>query len=113
MNGIRFFAVTWGQKVDLASGQHSIDITVEAAHSRRYLSDLIKQGKIADGRKKYIRIQEIETPMIELEYFHKLMNGKASKTEREQHKAQHAYVIQLIRSCAARMMDEEGKVFER
>ena len=113
MNGIRFFAVTWSQSVDLAAGNHTVETTIEAAHSRRYLADLIKQGKINGGKKKYVRIQEIETPLIEMEYYYKLMQGKTSAKEREAHRQSDAYVLQLIRSCAARYMDEEGAVIER
>ena len=113
MNGIRFFAVTWKQEIDLVQNTHKIDTTIEAAHSRRYLADLIKQGKINGGKTKYVRIQEIEMPMIELNYYHKLLQGKATKAERAAHRLSDAYVLQLIRSCAARVMDEEGQVIER
>ena len=109
MNGIRFYCVVWN--MDTNAG--TIETTIEASHSRRYLADQIKRGEVNGGKKKYIKIQEIETPLIEVEYIKKAFEGKTTKKERDAHQAQTEYVLQLILSHAARLMLPEGTVIER
>ena len=109
MSGIRFYRIVWSMDVD--NGQ--MEVTTEAASSRRLLYDQIKAGKIANGRKKYVKIQEAETPLIDLIYMQKLLAGQCTKKEREALKDQSRYVLDLIRCCAARVLLEDGTVIER
>ena len=109
MSGIRFYRIVWS--MDIENGQ--MDVTTEAASSRRLLYDQIKAGKIANGRKKYVKIQEAETPMIDMIYITKLLSGQCNKKEREALKDQSKYVLDLIRCCAARVLLEDGTVIER
>lgn len=109
MSGIRFYRIVWSMDID--NGQ--MEVTTEAASSRRLLYDQIKAGKIANGRKKYVKIQEAETPLIDVEQIGKLLRGKCNKKEREALKDQSRYVLDLIRCCAARVMLEDGEVIER
>lgn len=106
--GIRFYRVIWG--IDLSTGQ--ADITTEAAHSRRYLSDQIKAGKIRDGRKHYVNIQEIETPMIDMTFVNRVFSGQAKKKELEAGYDQLAYIREMILHLAARVTSENGEVRE-
>lgn len=109
INGIRFYYVVWSFEPP-----ENIETTIEAAHSKRYLVDQIKKGLIHDGRTKYYKIQEIETPLIELDYYSRLMAGdKITAKEREAHRQQDAYVLELIKSCAARYTDNKGVTVER
>ena len=107
--GLRLFVVVW--EMDIKAG--TMESTIEAAHSRRYLVDQIKQGLINENRRGYVKIQEIETPMIEMEYLQNVFEGLATKKEREAHQAQNAYVLELVRQAAARVLMEDGKAVER
>lgn len=108
-NGLRLYVVVW--EMDIKAG--TMVSTIEAAHSRRYLVDQIKAGNVNEGRKRYFKIQEIETPMIEMEYLQNVFNGLSNKKDREAHKDQNAYVLELVRQVAARVMMENGEVMER
>ena len=107
--GLRLYVVVW--QMDITNG--TMITTIEAAHSRRYLVDQIKRGEIAEGRRRYVKIQEIETPLIEMEYLQNVFGGMTSKKDREAHKAQNAYVLELVRQAAARVMMDGGEVIER
>lgn len=109
ISGIRFYYVVWSFEPP-----ENIETTIEAAHSKRYLVDQIKKGLIHDGRTKYYKIQEIETPLIELDYYDRLFSGdKIGSKEREAHRQQDAYIMELIKSCAARYTDNMGVTVER
>ena len=110
--GIRFYRVVWD------CGNNHIEQTTESAHSRRYLSDQLKRGEIAyyseSGDKwQPLKIQEIETPMIEIEWLLKLFTESGNKKEREAHREQAAYVLRLVEQCAARVALENGDFIER
>ena len=107
--GLRFYVVVW--QMDITNG--TMTTTIEAAHSRRYLVDQIKRGEINEGRRRYVKIQEIETPLIEMEYLQNLFSGLTSKKDSKAHKAQNVYVLELVRQAAARVMLENGEVIER
>lgn len=107
--GLRLYVVVW--EMDVMNG--TMVTTIEAAHSRRYLADQIKRGEINEGRRRYMKIQEIETPLIEMEYLQNVFSGLASKKDRQAHQAQNAYVLELVRQIAARVMLENGEVVER
>lgn len=107
--GLRFYVVVW--EMDIKNG--TMISTIEAAHSRRYLVDQIKRGEINDGRTRYFKIQEIETPMVEMEYLQEVFSGRASKKDREAHRDQNTYVLELVRQAAARVIMEGGEVIER
>lgn len=110
--GIRFFRCIW------ESSEGVMD-TTEAAYSRRALSDRIKAGQIEyihhDTQEKYnlLKIQEYETPMIELEWLLKLFTTAGNAKEREAHKEQAAYVLRLVELTAARVHLENGDFIER
>lgn len=109
--GIRFYNVVW----NIGSGFTS---TTEASHSRRYLSNQIKKGDLRyfddSGRAwEMVKIQEIETPVIEIAWLLNLFTTAGNKRERELHKAQAAYVLRLVESCAARVALEDGNFIER
>lgn len=109
MNGIRFYSVIWSIDTKTAS----IDMTIEAAHSRRYLSDQIRAGAIREGHKSYFKIQEIEAPMIDLSFVIRVFNGKAKKKELDACADQFAYILELLTHCAARVRTLDGEVIER
>lgn len=113
-HGIRFYNVVWSLK-----NGRMFKNTTEYAYTRRHLSDKIRRGEIEyyeeDGEKwKLLKIQAIETPMIEIEWLLKCFTGAVNKKEREAHREQTAYVLQLVESLAARVMLEDGEtVIER
>lgn len=110
--GIRFFRCIWESSVGVMD-------TTEAAYSRRALSDRIKAGQIEyycqDIQEKYslLKIQEYETPMIELEWLLKLFTTAGNEKEREAHREQAAYVLRLVELTAARVHLENGDYIER
>lgn len=110
--GIRFYRCVW----DTGSGYQD---TTEAAYSRRHLADKIRVIKNLDyqnsdgSRWKLLKIQEFETPMIELEWLLNLFTSAGNKKEREAHRDQAAYIIRLIEAYAARVLLEDGTVIER
>ena len=106
--GIRFYTVVWG--IDLETGK--AEITTEASHSRRYLADQIRAGKIAGGRTHYIKIQEIETPMIDMSFIRRVFTGIAKKKEIEAGWDQLTYILQMVDHFAARVTSETGEVRE-
>lgn len=113
MGGIRFYKVIW------QSGG-SYHETVEIATCRRNLNNAIKRGDIkylvegAAEASKIVKIQEMETPMIDMQFLIELFTTGSTKKNREAHKDQTAYVLRLVENCAARVMIEDGKtVIER
>ncbi len=110
--GIRFFRCIW-------ESSDGVMDTTEAAYSRRALSDRIKAGQIEyyhqDSQEKYslLKIQEYETPMIELEWLLKLFTTAGNAKEREAHREQAAYVLRLVELTAARVHLENGDYIER
>lgn len=107
--GIRFYKCIW----DTANGYRE---TIEASHNRRYLVNQMRKGELAyfneDGSTWAIeKIQETETPMIEIDWLLECFTTGSNKRERETHKDQAAYVIRLVESCAARVMLEGKEVF--
>lgn len=110
--GIRFYNVVWSKP------DGSFTNTTEAAHTRRYLSDQLKSGTIAyfdeSGRAwSVVKIQEMETPMIEITWLLDLFTKGLTKKEREAHMEQAAYVLRLVESMAARVQLENGDFIER
>lgn len=115
--GIRFYNVVW-QHPEKGFAQ-----SLEAAHNRRYLRNQINAGEIvydfsSDPEQpqmgSMLKIQEIETPMIEMEWLLKIFTTAGTKQEREAHREQAAYIIRLIEKCAARVLLEDGEtVIER
>lgn len=105
--GIRFYNVVW----DMQNG--SYENSIEYAHSVRYLKDQIRRKEISHGEGHVLKVQEIETPMIEIEWLLKLFTELGNKKERESHADQAAYVLRLVENCAARVMLETGEVIER
>ena len=113
--GMRLFSVLWSMKTT-PSGV-SFDTSIEAAHSRRFLYDQIKKGEVRDGQTKYYKIQELETPMIDLDFFQELLHGEYTTSRQalkkiDEHRDQADYICQLIRCMAARY-SEGKKVIER
>lgn len=114
MNGIHFYKVLWR----LPSGAY--EETTEAATSRRWLTDHIRIKDVtypeADGA-TVIKIQQIETPVIDFDYIVKSFETGCTKAERREHAQEAAYVLNLIDKMAARVLyrDEvaEGEVRER
>lgn len=110
--GIRFFNCVWntGEKYQN---------TTEHAYSRRHMSDKIRVTKEVsytndDGSAwELVKIQEIETPMIEIAWLLDLFTTAGKKADRIAHAEQAAYIIRLIESCAARVLFEDGRVVER
>ena len=112
MNGVRFYSVIW----DCGNGK--IERTTEAAHNRRYLVNQIKKKEIMyynndSSEWSMIKIQEIKTPMIEIEWLLNLFTLYGNKKEREAHREQAAYVLRLVENCAARVALENGDFIER
>lgn len=100
--GIRFYKCLWS----IPEGGYRE--TIEAAHNRRYLVNQIKKGELQyeneDGSVWEIeKIQETETPMIEIDWLLECFTTGSTKKEREAHKDQAAYVIRLVEKCAARV----------
>lgn len=111
-NGIRFFNVVWETPMG------AYENTTESAHSRRYLADQIRKKDVAyfddfGTEWKLIKIQEIETPVIEIEWLLNLFTTSGKKSDRESHKEQAAYVLRLVENCAARVILENGDIVER
>lgn len=110
--GIRFYKCLWST----AAGYRE---TIEASHMRRYLFNQIKKGEIAyyneDGSSWELeKIQETETPMIEIDWLLECFTTGSNKREREAHKDQAAYVIRLVEKCAARVaMEGKEEIIER
>ena len=109
--GIRFYNVIWNKGSGFTN-------TVEAAHSMRYLKDQIKKKDVAyfndDGTSwEMVKVQEIETPMIEIAWLLDLFTTSGNKKVREAHKEQAAYVLRLVETCAARVALEDGNFIER
>lgn len=113
--GIRLFSVVWSMGSSPSGIQ--LEQTVEAAHSRRFLYDQIRAGEVNNGKQHYVKIQELETPMIDLDFFKNLFSGEFTTSPDDQkliesHAEQAAYILQLIR-CMAVRYSEAGKVVER
>lgn len=109
--GIRFYNVIWDKGNGFAN-------TIEASHSMRYLKDQIKKNYIEYfnndcTRWTMVKVQEIETPMVEIEWLLDLFTTSGNKKTREVHKEQAAYVLRLVESCAARVVLEDGSFIER
>ena len=111
--GIRFYKCLW-------SADAGYRETIEAAHNRRYLVNQIKKGELryeneTDGSAWEIeKIQETETPMIEIDWLLECFTTGSTKKEREAHKDQAAYVIRLVEKCAARVaMEGKEEIIER
>ena len=109
--GIRFYNVIWNT-------WHGFSSTTEASHSRRYLSNQIKRGDLQyfdeSGRPwEMVKIQEIETPVVEIKWLLDLFTTAGNKRDRELHKEQAAYVLRLVEKCAARVALENGDFIER
>lgn len=115
MSGIRFYRVIWYTP----SGEQGYHETIEAANNRRHVSNLIKDGKIirkfagCDEIAQPVKIQEIETPVIELEWLLKLFEKSGTKADREAHREQAAYILRLVEACAVRVLKEDGTLIER
>lgn len=110
-HGIRFYNVVWS-----FNNGNSYKNTTEYAYTRRHLTDRIRRGEIAyyseDGEEwKVLKIQAIETPMIEISWLLKCFTEYGNKKEREAHREQAAYVLRLVESLAARVMMEDGETF--
>lgn len=109
--GIRFYNVIWNTGDSFTS-------TTEASHRRRYLSNQIKKGELqyfdeSGTPWEMVKIQEIETPVIEIKWLLDLFTSAGNKKERELHREQAAYVLRLVESCAARVALEDGNFIER
>lgn len=110
--GIRFFNCVWNTGTTYQN-------TTEHAYSRRHMSDKIRVTKEIgyqneDGSAwELVKIQEIETPMIEIEWLLNLFTTAGKKADRVAHAEQAAYVIRLIEACAARVLFEDGRAIER
>lgn len=109
--GIRFYNVIW----DTGNGFSN---TTEAAHSRRYLFNQIKKNDLQyfseSGQPwEMVKIQEIETPIIEIAWLLDLFTAYGNKKIREEHRHQAAYVLRLVEKCAARVALEDGSFIER
>lgn len=107
--GIRFYKCLWST----CAGYRE---TIEAAHHRRYLVNQIKKGELKyvnkDGSAWELeKIQETETPMIEIDWLLDCFTTGSTKKEREAHKDQAAYVIRLVEKCAARVAMEGKEEF--
>lgn len=100
MNGIHFYKVLWR----LPSGAY--DETTEAATSRRWLTDHIRMKDVfhpnGDGA-AVIKIQKVETPVIDFDYVVKAFETGCTKLERKEHAQEAAYVLNLIEKLAARV----------
>ncbi len=109
MNGVRFYNVIWETE---HNGFHQ---TVEAETSRRRLHTKIKNGEIeyffgsGQERGQVLKIQEMETPLIELSWLLECFTTGGTKESREEHKQQAAYVLRLVEHCAARVISEDGE----
>lgn len=109
--GIKFYRVIWdcdGTYVD----------SIEASHNRRYLAGSIKKNDVNYFNKsgvqgKMVKIQEIETPLVEIEWLLKLFTEAGNKKSRNSHRDQAAYVLRLVETCAARVILETGEIIER
>lgn len=114
-NGIRFYKVIWYTP----TGKQGYHETIEPATSRRNLSNKIARGDLIykfDGCEEIaqpIKIQEIETPVIEVSWLLNMFSTGGTKAEREAHRQQAAYVLHLVETCAARVMKEDGTIIER
>lgn len=110
--GIRFFNCVWNTGAKYQN-------TTEYGNSRRHLSDKIRVTKEInyqndDGSAwELVKIQEIETPMIEIEWLLNLFTTAGKKADRAAHAEQAAYIIRLIETCAARVLFEDGRTIER
>lgn len=110
--GIRFFNCVWN------TGS-SYQNTTEYAYSRRHISDKIKVTKevqyFTDQNEPWelVKIQEIETPMIEIEWLLNLFTTAGKKNDRVAHAEQAAYILRLVEVCAARVLLEDGRTIER
>lgn len=115
--GMRFYNIVW---------QHSekgFAQSTECTNNRRNLVNQIKSGEVSfdfsDDPEQpqpgtVLKIQEIETPMIEMEWLLKLFTTSGNKQEREAHREQAAYILRLVEKCAARVLLEDGEtVIER
>lgn len=114
MNGIHFYSVIW------QSGSGAIDTTIEAATSRRWLVDHIRTGDVKHEdapEAKPIKIQQIETPVIDFDWLVKTFETGCDKKARKEHAQEAAYVLHLVEKMAARVLyrDEvgEGEISER
>lgn len=110
-SGIKFYNVIWNTGNGFTG-------TTEAAHSRRYLTDQIKRKDLQyfnDDSTQWtmVKIQEIETPMIDLKWLLDLFTTSGNKKERELHREQAAYILRLVEHCAARVELEDGNFIER
>lgn len=111
MKAVRFFQVVWQTGIGFTQ-------TTEAAPHRRYLVNQIKGGEVAyydeDGKSwSLVKIQELETPMIEEAWFIDLFTTGSTKKEREAHREQMQYVLRMITACAARVALANGDFIER
>lgn len=111
MNGIRFYNVVW----ETGSGYTN---TTEGALSFRNMKDILKRGEVEyyneDGSAwNVVKVQEIETPMIEIEWLLDLFTKSGTAKSREAHRDQAAYVLRLVERCAARVKLENGDFIER
>lgn len=105
MKGIRFYRVIWIQ------GDEFYTITT-AAHSKRYVIDKARNGDYGvDG--ELLKVQEVETPLIDMEWLIDLFTSGSSKTEREAHVLETQYVLKLVENFAARIKTEDGEIIER
>lgn len=106
MNGIHFYKVLWR----LPSGVY--DETTEAATSRRWLTDHIRMKDVShpvgDGA-TVIKIQQVETPVIDFDYVVKAFETGCTKQERKEHAQEAAYVLNLIEKLAARVKYREER----
>lgn len=115
MNGIHFYNVIWQSESGL------IDNTIEAGTSRRWLVDHIRTGdiKAPEDMKgaKMLKVQEFETPIIDMDWLEKTFATGGTKQERKEHAKEAAYVLNLVEKLAARILyrDEmdDGKYKER
>lgn len=110
--GIRFYNVVWSKP------DGSFQNTTEAARTRRHMGDQIRAGAVSyqddDGRRwQPIKIQEIETPMIDITWLLDLFTRGGTKAEREAHREQAAYVLRLVETFAARVALVDGTTIER
>lgn len=106
MNGVHFYSVLW------QINETTYDSTIEAATSRRWLSDQIHKGVLvyADAPDaKLVKIQQIETPIVNMTWLTKMLETGCTKESRKENAKAASYVLNLVEKCAARIIIEENE----
>lgn len=107
MNGIHFFRCVWRD----ADGKYFE--STEAGTSKRWLYDQIKYRK--GGVKPsgdLVKIQPIETPIVNLDWLVKMFETGCNKKEREENREAACYVLHLVEILGARV-EKDGVLTER